>query len=110
MPPATGYAGCMKSAQLPSTRKQPPVTVRGVALQMAIFWLVYTLSIGPMFWTWYGAVFVGGSRWIVAFYAPLQYACEIVPYYGNWVDAYIWWWNCPSPHDLSDQAQQLLAG
>ncbi len=100
----------MTSDPLPSTRKPPMVTLRGVALQMALFWVIYTLSIGPMFWTWYGAVFVGGSRWIVAFYAPLQYACEIVPFYGNWVEAYIWWWNCPSPLNLSDQAQQLLAG
>lgn len=93
-----------------STRRFPPITFRGVLLQLVVMWFFYTLSIGPMFWTWYGAVYVGGPRWVVAFYAPLQYACEKVPYYGEWVENYIWWWNTPAPPKLPDDEQQLIAG
>lgn len=72
--------------------------------------LFYTLSIGPMFWTWYGARYVGGSRWVITFYAPLQYACEVNPYFGDCVDAYIMWWNTPPDYQLPTQPEQLVAG
>jgi hypothetical protein len=86
------------------------LTVRGVILQLAIVWVLYTLSIGPMFWTWFGARFVDGPYWVLAFYSPLQYVCECVPVYGDLVENYIWWWNFQSPQELSDSAQQLVAG
>src|SRR5262249_43701044 len=92
------------------TTKPRRITVRGVASQFALFWLIYTLSIGPMFWTWFGATYVGGSYWVVAFYAPLRLACEYVPFYGDLVEGYIWWWNFPAPHELTEPVRQMVAG
>lgn len=90
--------------------KRAGKALRRLALQFALIWLIYTLSIGPMFWTWFSAAYVGGPYWVIAFYSPLQLACEYVPYYGDLVENYIWWWNFPSPRELSDSAQQLIAG
>jgi hypothetical protein len=90
--------------------QRPVLTVRGVVLQFVVFWVIYTLSIGPMYWTWFGAAYVGGSHWVIAFYSPLQTACEYVPYYGEWVESYIWWWNFPSPGSVTEPVHQLVAG
>jgi hypothetical protein len=90
--------------------KPPRITVRGVVLRLALCWALYTLSIGPMYWTWFGAAYVNGSYWVHAFYSPLRYACEYVPYYGDLVEGYIWWWNFPAPEVILDPNQQLVAG
>ena len=60
-----------------------------------IFFIIYVLSIGPMFWTWHTAFYVETdkltSRMLVAFYEPLRYLCKL-PYVGDVVDNYIEWW------------------
>ncbi len=97
--------------QTPSvTRGRSFLTVRGVAVITVVAWALYTLSIGPMFWTWFGARWVDGPEWVLAFYTPLQFVCEHVPYYGDLVENYIWWWNFPPTPELTDPAQQLVAG
>ncbi len=90
--------------------QRPLLTFRGIALRLALCWLIYTLSIGPMYWTWFGAAYVSGPYWVIAFYSPLQTACEYVPYYGDFVEGYIWWWNFPTPAVIADPGQQLVAG
>jgi hypothetical protein len=40
----------------------------------------------------------------------LQKACQYVPYYGELVDNYIWWWNFPAPKAVPAPDQQLVAG
>jgi hypothetical protein len=90
--------------------KRPLVTFRGIVAQFVLVWIIYTLSIGPMYWTWFAARYIDGSYWIIAFYAPLQAACEYVPYYGDWVEGFIWWWNFPSPGSVAEPAHQLVAG
>jgi|GEM_PF-3546803 len=94
----------------PELPKRPLLTFRGFAVQFLTVWLIYTLSIGPMYWTWFGAAYVSGPYWVIAFYSPLQTACEYVPYYGDLVEGYIWWWNFPSPNPILDANQQLVAG
>ena len=58
----------------------------------ACLFLLYVLSIGPMFWTWYDAHTVNGSKFIVLFYEPLKMMSNI-PIFGDMVDRYISWWN-----------------
>lgn len=57
-----------------------------------IYWTVYTLSIGPMFWTWYEACYLNGPAWVVVFYYPLLYVCDRFEPYGRLVNWYIHWW------------------
>ncbi len=60
-------------------------------VQLAVFLVLYVLSIGPMYWLWYEAKYLGGSRMIVALYEPLTQACR-VPFVKDIVDDYISWW------------------
>lgn len=92
-----------------SVPRRPVVTFRGVALRLVLCWAIYTASIGPMYWTWFGATYVSGPYWVAAFYSPLQKACQYVPYYGDLVENYIWWWNFPAPSAVESD-QQLVAG
>uniref|UniRef100_A0A7C2JYW3 Uncharacterized protein n=1 Tax=Schlesneria paludicola TaxID=360056 RepID=A0A7C2JYW3_9PLAN len=62
------------------------------ALRFAWAWLIYTLSIGPMFWMWFEAMYVDGPKWIFAFYLPLLIACELCPPFGWLVNEYINLW------------------
>jgi hypothetical protein len=57
-----------------------------------IYWILYTLSIGPMFWYWYEANYLGGDPWIAAFYWPLVFVCDHVEPYGDMVNWYINLW------------------
>lgn len=66
--------------------------LRKFALHTTVFWVVYTLSIGPMFWFWFEAVYAGGPRWISRLYVPLVLACYYVPWFGDLVNWYINWW------------------
>lgn len=54
--------------------------------QFSAFTILYVFSIGPMFWYWHAAKYADGSRFFVAFYAPLMYACEVefVCTFVNW--------------------------
>jgi len=99
--PRTAILDAMSSLALTPTALEPkpvptPITwgrkLRSLALRLAIYWTVYTLSIGPMFWMWYEANFLDGHRWIAAFYFPLLYACERIEWFGNLVNWYINLW------------------
>jgi hypothetical protein len=60
--------------------------------RLVVYWMIYTLSIGPFFWAWFEASHVDGPKWIARFYTPLLYACEVFPWFGAIVNAYIDWW------------------
>lgn len=53
---------------------------------------VYVLSIGPMYWHWYGARFAGGSILLAAFYEPLIFIAQLFPAFGRWMDWYVSLW------------------
>jgi hypothetical protein len=61
-------------------------------LRLAAYWLIYTLSIGPLFWIWFDARYVDGPKWISRAYLPLAIACDLIPYFGTWVNWYINLW------------------
>ena len=66
--------------------------LKRVGIRLGVFLLLYVLSIGPMYWKWYEARFVGGNYWIVAFYEPLVQAQRVQPV-GDFLDWYIELWT-----------------
>jgi hypothetical protein len=81
-------------AQTPD--EEPEFSWRAWAFESAqqIFLIagIYILSIGPMYWHWYGARFAGGSQVLAGFYEPLRIAAELVPPFGAWMDWYVQLW------------------
>jgi hypothetical protein len=61
-------------------------------IRCAWAWLIYTLSIGPMFWSWYESVYIDGPMWVSVVYLPLLVACELCPPFGWLVNSYINLW------------------
>ena len=82
--------------------EQPPLSIRikrylrqlavRVLIYLAAYVVIASLTIGPMFWYWLGAVHVGGSIWIAKFYAPLLWLCDHVGWLSYLVNGYINWW------------------
>lgn len=66
--------------------------VRRWGLRLGWCWLIYTLSIGPMFWSWYESVYISGPLWVSVVYLPLLVACELCPPFGWLVNSYINLW------------------
>lgn len=62
------------------------------AVQLGICFLLYALSIGPMFWYWFQSFYVGGPKWIAKFYMPLLLLCSVCPPIGTLVNWYINLW------------------
>ncbi len=62
-----------------------------LAIQLPTFVMLYVLSIGPMFWYWYSATYLNGSKFIAKLYYPLLWACKN-DYIRYWVNRYIDWW------------------
>lgn len=63
-----------------------------IGIRFLVFCVLYVLSIGPMYWYWYEARFIGGNYWIAALYEPLLQACRIEPV-GDLVNWYIDLWT-----------------
>lgn len=88
----------MSSAPLVTTepRSSPPLgrgrRFRRYLWRLVLFWTVYTLSIGPLFWAWFESVYLEGSPLIFAFYLPLLLTCEFIPWWGWIVNAYVNLW------------------
>lgn len=66
--------------------------VRAIFYRYAVLLLLYVLSIGPMFWTWYGALYSEGSSWIVGFYYPLWLLAGAIPWLGHFLNWYVRLW------------------
>lgn len=65
---------------------------RDVFVYLMIYVVVSSVLIGPMFWTWYGAVYVDGPKWIAKFFLPLALLCELFPPLSWLVNAWVNWW------------------
>jgi hypothetical protein len=82
------------AAEAPDAR--PSSDFRGwlFGLIQRVFLLVgiYVLSIGPMYWHWYGGRFGEGSQFIAAFYEPIFMLVSFVPWFGEWMDWYVGLW------------------
>jgi hypothetical protein len=64
----------------------------GFAQRMFLLIGLYVLSIGPMYWHWYGGRFAGGSQLVAAFYEPIFIMATLVPWFGEWMDWYVGLW------------------
>ncbi len=56
-----------------------------------VVFIWYVLSIGPMFWHYYEAIYLNGPTWLLLFYAPLRLLCNI-PLFRKLIELYIQWW------------------
>lgn len=63
-----------------------------IVLYLFIYVVVAGVSIGPLFWVWFGAVYVNGPKWFARLYLPLALLCEICPPLSWLVNAWINWW------------------
>lgn len=91
---------------MPSDHPQPPTRPRPVirpsrtwrrwclyqAGWSAFYFLIYALSIGPLYWYWWEAAFAGGSDWVFVFYGPLAVLSEYCPPFREVINTYINWW------------------
>ena len=60
---------------------------------LAVIMVGYVLSIGPMFWYWHEATFMGnGSSYITQVYYPLAYLCSNNEYVAAAIDWYVNLW------------------
>jgi len=64
----------------------------GLVGRLFVYWTLYSLSIGPCFWYWFESTHVDGPKWVGRFYTPLLIVCEIFPWYGRFMNAYIDLW------------------
>ena len=78
----------------PSPKTSPPSTKgsfrRAIIRRVKIFtvlFVLYVLSIGPMFWTWYESKYLNANPWVALFYEPLLFLTAI-----PFINAYINWW------------------
>jgi hypothetical protein len=82
--------------------QQPPVSIRikrylkrfaiHVVIYLAAYLTIAILTIGPMFWCWFEAVYLNGSIWVAKFYAPLLWLCDHCDWLSDLVNGYINWW------------------
>ena len=54
--------------------------------------LLIEATIGPFFWFWFEACYVGGPVWIAKFYTPLVWLCDHCPPLSWLVNQYVNWW------------------
>jgi len=78
-----------RAEQAPRPRPNRP---RKILIRMAVLLALYVLSIGPMYWSWYGAKVGLGSPLFLVFYRPLEIAAALVPAVGHFLNWYISLW------------------
>jgi hypothetical protein len=79
--------GLKRIATAPEWRRFRAIVYRYLAL-----FVLYALSIGPMYWKWYAAIYAEGPGWIVAFYYPLWLLSGAIPPLGHFLNWYIRLW------------------
>lgn len=65
---------------------------RDIFLYLIVYVIVSGISIGPLFWIWFGAIYADGPKWFARLYLPLAFLCEICPPLGRLVNAWVNWW------------------
>jgi hypothetical protein len=65
--------------------------LRTTFLQLAVFFVLYTLSIGPMYWRWYASMYLNGPEYIARLYYPLYLLSAFRPF-GEFLNWYVGLW------------------
>jgi hypothetical protein len=65
---------------------------RRILLRVTILLTLYILSIGPLYWRWYGAKAGLDSRLFLVFYGPLETLAKWIPPLGHFLNWYISLW------------------
>lgn len=68
------------------------VRLEALAERLFILFSLYVLSIGPLYWQWYGAKYVSGPPLLAAFYEPLWILAGWCPPLGEWINWYVRLW------------------
>lgn len=72
-------------------RRRVPRVVRNLVVLLLAFG-TYVLSIGPLYWKWYGAKAGLASPIYLAIYRPLEILAEMLPALGRLLNWYISFW------------------
>jgi hypothetical protein len=79
-----------------SAREQPAPkpqrTIRRFLIRLAILFTLYVLSIGPLYWRWYGAKVGLDSRTFLIFFHPLETLAKWFPPLGHFLNWYVSLW------------------
>jgi hypothetical protein len=84
-------------ADKPSVAKPRKRSWRKFARDLFLYVVAYVvisgIAIGPLFWVWFGDVYVyDGSKWIARIFLPLALLCELIPPLSWLVNAWVNWW------------------
>lgn len=69
-----------------------PGFVRDVFVYFVIYVVVSGVTIGPLFWYWFGSMYADGPKWFARLYFPLVYLCELCPPLRWLVNEWVNWW------------------
>ena len=72
--------------------RRPRRSVRRTLVIAIVLFTIYALSIGPLYWQWYGAKVGVGSPIFILLYRPLEKLAEWVPAVGHFLNWYVSQW------------------
>lgn len=79
-----------------NTDAEPSLAVQfavRVYTRVVVILVIYVLSIGPMYWSWYESRYLNGDPFLAKLYYPLEVICHKLPWLGSWVDWYVDQWS-----------------
>jgi hypothetical protein len=71
--------------------KQRPLWVH-VLRRSFVYFSIYAISLGPMYWRWWEGKYLNGSKFIAAFYEPLFLVSGWIPPLGWFLNSYVHIW------------------
>lgn len=89
---APGLASQTASPGEDPTPRKPLRYWQSFALRMCLYFTIYVLSLGPMYWRWWEGKYMHGSKLIAAFYEPLFLLSGWIPPLGWFVNGYVHLW------------------
>jgi hypothetical protein len=66
--------------------------IRTTLWQMAACFVVYVLSIGPLYWQWYSSMYLNGPSFYAKLYYPLYLLAGLIPPFGEFLNWYVELW------------------
>lgn len=74
------------------SRKSPRPFWQRFLLRMCVYFSIYVISLGPMYWQWWEGKYMNGSKLVAAFYEPLFLISGWIPPLGWFVNSYVHLW------------------